>query len=84
MAQAPDLFRKALLLDSVGAKGVVLNEEIEQAFEQMAEDKQLTGAVIGGTIYQLDPEDSFFNKVIIEDAYKAVKNLGKSVLFYKI
>ena len=79
--QRPELFSKILLLDSVGAKGVQLNPEIEAAFDQMQKDKELTAAVIGSTIYNLNSEDTFFKEVIVEDAFNAVKNLGKSILY---
>ena len=80
MAKAPELFKKALLLDPVGARGVTFDKSMIVAFEKMKADKNLTAAVIGSTIYQNNPEDSFFKNVIVEDAYKAVKAVGHWVL----
>jgi pimeloyl-ACP methyl ester carboxylesterase len=80
MGQKPQLFSKAVLLDSVGAKGVKLNPEIEAAFKKMAHDRELTGAILGSTIYNLDPHNQLFNDQLIEDAFTCVKNLKMSVL----
>ena len=80
MAKAPELFNKAIFLDSVGLKGIEFGPEMDEAFEAMKASKELTSQVIGGTIYQNDFESSFFNEVIAEDAFRAVNNLGLKVL----
>ncbi len=80
MALKPDLFGKAVLLDSVGAKGVKFDASMDEAFAGMAQDKELTAAVIGSTIYQNNPEGFFFREVIVEDAFRAVKQLKTYVL----
>lgn len=80
MAKAPELFNKAIFLDSVGMKGVTFGPEMNDAFTAMKADKNLTAQVIGGTIYKNDFSNDFFNQVIAEDAYTAVNNLGLKVL----
>lgn len=80
LAKAPELFNKAFLLDPVGAEGVKFNTEMIQAFEAMKVDKNLTAVVIGSTIYNNDATNSFFNEVIVEDAFTGVKAVGHLVL----
>jgi 3-oxoadipate enol-lactonase len=80
MAKAPELFKKAILLDPVGARGVTFDKSMITAFEAMKVDKKLTATVIGSTIYKNNPEDAFFNEFIVEDAFKAVKAVGHWVL----
>lgn len=80
MAKEPALFRKAVLLDPVGAKGVTFDESMIAAFEAMKADRALTATVIGSTIYENDPNSDFFQKVIVEDAFAAVKSVGHLVL----
>jgi pimeloyl-ACP methyl ester carboxylesterase len=80
LAKAPELFNKAYLLDPVGAEGVKFNPEMIQAFEAMKLDKNLTGIVIGSTIYNNDADSSFFKDIIVEDAFTSVKAVGHLVL----
>ncbi|MEQ1723597.1 MAG: alpha/beta hydrolase [Pseudobdellovibrio sp.] len=72
----PALFNKSLLLDPVGAKGLVLDDKIKGGFEMMKTDKSITALVIGATIYNNNPEDDFFKQVIVEDTFSAVKNIS--------
>lgn len=80
LAKAPELFNKAYLLDPVGAEGVKFNTEMIQAFEAMKVDKNLTGLVIGSTIYNNDAESAYFKNIIVEDAFTGVKAVGHLVL----
>lgn len=80
LAKAPELFKKAVLLDPVGAQGVTFDKNMIAAFEQMKVDKNLTAQVIGGTIYNNNPEADFFKNVIVEDAFTGVKAVGHWVL----
>jgi len=80
LAKAPELFSKAFLLDPVGAEGVKFNTDMIQAFEAMKVDKNLTGVVIGSTIYNNDTTSPFFNEIIVEDAFTGVKAVGHLVL----
>ena len=80
LAEAPELFKKAVLLDPVGAQGVTFDPSMIAAFEQMKLDKNLTAAVIGSTIHNNNPHADFFRSVVVEDAFQAVKSVGHWVL----
>ncbi|UXR65483.1 alpha/beta hydrolase [Bdellovibrio bacteriovorus] len=80
LAKEPTLFRKAVLLDPVGAQGVMFDSSMISAFEKMKLDKDLTAAVIGSTIHNNNPDSDFFRQVVVEDAFKAVKSVGHWVL----
>lgn len=80
LSKAPELFKKAVLLDPVGAEGVKFDEAMVSAFEAMKKSRELTGVVIGSTIYQNDPADEYFQNVIVEDAFRAVKAVGHLVI----
>ncbi|WII72102.1 alpha/beta hydrolase [Bdellovibrio sp. 22V] len=80
LAKEPDLFKKAVLLDPVGATGVTFDRSMISAFEQMKTDRQLTAAVIGSTIHNNNSESEFFQNVIVEDAFYGVKSVGHWVL----
>lgn len=80
LAQAPELFKKAVLLDPVGAQGITFDRAMISAFEQMKNDRNLTAAVIGSTIHNNNAEKDFFKNIIVEDAYHAVKSVGHWVL----
>jgi 3-oxoadipate enol-lactonase len=80
LAQAPELFNKAFLLDPVSAEGVKFDEAMVQAFESMKTNKNLTGVVIGSTILNNNVDSAFFKEIILEDAFKAVKAVGHLVI----
>jgi pimeloyl-ACP methyl ester carboxylesterase len=80
MTKAPQLFNKAILLDPVGAQGVKFDNAMIKAFNDMKVNKELVGLVLGSTIYHNDPASIFFNEVIVEDSFAAVKNIGHLVL----
>ena len=80
MAKEPALFRRALFLDPVGARGVTFEESMTAAFEQMKVNKDLVGVVMASTIKNCDPHSDFFKQVILEDAFHAVKTVGDKVL----
>ncbi len=80
LAQKPELFNKAVMLDPVGATGVKFDDSMTAAFEQMKVDKNLTGIVLASTIYNCNTESDFFKQVVVEDAYSAVKAVGAWVL----
>ncbi len=80
LAKEPSLFRKAVLLDPVGAQGVTFDNSMIQAFEQMKKNRDLTAQVIGSTIHNNNPADPFFTDVIVPDAFKAVNTVGHWVL----
>ncbi|MBX3022696.1 MAG: alpha/beta hydrolase [Bdellovibrionales bacterium] len=80
MIMAPKRFAKAVLLDPVGAGGVVLDEAMYEAFRQMAASRDLTRAVILSTVKNAETLDSAFSNELAEDAFKAVRGIGTSVL----
>lgn len=80
LAKESAMFNKALLLDSVGATGVKFDNAMIAAFDAMKSDKNLTGVVLGSTIYNNNAESSFFKDIVVEDAFKAVKTVGHLVL----
>ncbi len=80
LAAAPELFKKAYLLDPVGAEGVKFDSAMIQAFEGMKQDKELTAMVIGSTIYNNNATSPFFKEILVEDAFKSVKAVGHLVL----
>jgi pimeloyl-ACP methyl ester carboxylesterase len=80
LAEAPDLFNKAVLLDPVGAKGVTFDDSMTAAFEQMKTNKELVALVMGSTIKDNNPETDFFRQVVVEDAFHAVQTVGDKVL----
>lgn len=80
LAKAPELFNKAVLLDSVGAKGVKFQESMTAAFEQMKTDKPLVAIVLGSTIYQNNPETDFFKQIVVEHGFHACQTVGDKVL----
>ncbi len=76
----PRLFSRAVLLDPVGAKGVVFDDSMYEAFRLMARDREMTKAVILGTVRNSDQLDSQFAERLTDDAFKAAQGIGASVL----
>ena len=72
----PNLFNKSVLLDPVGANGLVLDDNIKAGFEAMKADRNISALAIGATIYGNDPTSDYFNQVIVEDTFSAVKNIS--------
>jgi pimeloyl-ACP methyl ester carboxylesterase len=80
MILAPDRFDRAVLLDPVGAKGVVFDDSMYEAFRQMAASRELTGTVIMSTVMHNEDLDGKLREKMIDDAFKAVRGIGTSVL----
>lgn len=80
LSQAPELFRRAILLDPVGPTGIVLPPLICETYEQMRWNKDLMALVIGSTIYNNDSRSDFFRQVVVEDAFQAVKTIGMGII----
>lgn len=80
MSFRPDLYNKQVLLDPVGINGVQFEDSMLSAFEQMKKDPALTAAVIGSTIFQNNPNSTYFKQVIVKDAQSAVQSVGPWVL----
>ena len=80
MIMQPERFTKAVLLDPVGAQGVVFDDSMYEAFRQMAQSFNLTRTVILSTILGQERLSEDFKQAIANDAFKAVKGIGTSVL----
>lgn len=76
----PSRFSRAVLLDPVGAKGVVFDDSMYEAFRQMAASPELTRMVILSTVMNSEELPDDFKEAIAADANKAVKGIGASVL----
>lgn len=74
MMKSPDLFSKAVLLDSVGATGVKLDPALLDAFTQMSLNRNLTAAVMGSTIQGNDPESALFQRIVDDTMGVAKEN----------
>lgn len=68
MAKRPELFRKAVFLDPVGAKGIQFGPEMYDAFKAMQINKELCATVILSTI-QGGIHDAELKDKIINSAY---------------
>src|SRR4051812_22222060 len=73
MLKKPSLYHRAFLLDPVAADGVVLPEEIQQAFIGMSKDRDLCAAVLGSTILNNDAKSTFFQS-LVNDAFRISKH----------
>lgn len=80
MILKPQLFNQAFLLDPVGMQGVVFDDSMYEAFRQMAASPSLTRTVVLGTVLNMDRLSKELQDHIAEDAYKAVRGIGTSVL----
>jgi pimeloyl-ACP methyl ester carboxylesterase len=68
MAQAPELFRAAVLLDPVPPTGARLSPELLAAMAQMSRDRELCATIMGGAIRGNDPNSPLFRR-IVDDAF---------------
>jgi 3-oxoadipate enol-lactonase len=75
----PHLIARAVLLDPVGAQGVVFDDSMYEAFRQMARNRELTKGVILSTIRNAALSAEFTER-ITNDAFRAVQGIGSSVL----
>lgn len=72
MLKAPQLFDRAVLLDSVGATGVQFGPEMYAAFTQMSQDRAVTEAVMHSTIHGNDMKSPLFQR-IVDDTFGSAK-----------
>jgi 3-oxoadipate enol-lactonase len=80
MALDPRRISRAVLLDPVGARGVVFDDSMYDAFRQMAASRDLTRMVILSTIRGEENLPLDYKELLADDAFKAVKGIGTSVL----
>jgi pimeloyl-ACP methyl ester carboxylesterase len=78
MKQAPALFHRSVLADSVTPKGVEFPEEALQAFVQMSQDRALCGSVILGTILREDLSQEYKDR-IVDAAFRVNKEVWLGV-----
>lgn len=64
--EAPELFSKILLLDSVGAQGVRLAPEMLEAFEKMRDDRDFCATVMASTIHNIDTRSEEFRNIVTD------------------
>lgn len=57
MAEAPEVFHRAILLDSVAATGIQFGPEMYAAFEAMSKDENLCATVILSTMHEAKLND---------------------------
>lgn len=72
MAQAPELFDRAVMLDTVGPKGIQFGPEMYAAFTQMSESRDVTAAVMGSTIHNNPVAPELFQR-IVDSAFNIAK-----------
>lgn len=80
MAKKPEIFKKALLLDPVGARGIQFEDSVLDKYEEMKTNRKLTSFIIGFTIYNCDTTSTFFNDIIVEDTMASVNNVGSRII----
>lgn len=77
LARRPDLFKAAILVDPVGPTGLIgVPDDIEMKYQMMTASRDIATQVVGFTIYNNDPEKSFFKNEIMDDAMTALQNTG--------
>ena len=80
MCLQPERIERAVLLDPVSARGVVFDDGMYEAFRQMAASRELTRTVILSTIHHSENLNEGDKEAYTDDAFKAVKGIGSSVL----
>jgi 3-oxoadipate enol-lactonase len=72
MLKAPELFDRAVLLDSVGASGVQFGPEMYAAFTAMSQDRKVCEQVMHATIHNNDMSSPLFQR-LVDDAFGIAK-----------
>lgn len=78
MAEAPELFRRAVLLDPVSAEGVQFGPEMYEAFTKMSQDRQFCDGVMASTIHRCNVNDPLVQE-LFEDAFHVHKMIWHGV-----
>lgn len=63
MLLEPNLFRKAVLLDPVGAEGIPFGPEMYDAFTKMSQDRTFCDTILTSTIYHCDVNSNLVQKL---------------------
>lgn len=80
MALKPSLFKKALLLDPVGPRGIQFDDAVLSTYEEMKRSRELTAEIIAYTIHNCDKSSAFFQQVIAEDTFRSVQQVGSKMI----
>jgi pimeloyl-ACP methyl ester carboxylesterase len=64
MMQAPERFRRAVLLNPVPARGMSVTPEMQASFFQMSRDREMVKKVLGRAIYQNDFNSRYFETLV--------------------
>lgn len=82
LAQAPDLFSKALLLDPVGMRGMRFSDDILKSFKRVRFDEKFRDQIFAAVIpksYLQQPE--FFHD-FVEQSMRSVDQIGKTIVHW--
>ena len=79
MLHYPEYFAKAVLLDPVGAKGIVFPPTMTDAFIEMAKNRAFTQFVMTGTVHKVDTSWPLF-QALVDDAFRAVPLIGLGII----
>lgn len=63
LAQNPQLFSRAVLLDSVSAEGIQFGPEMYEAFTQMSQNEEFCSQIMASTIHQCKTDDPFVQEL---------------------
>ncbi len=66
MIEAPEIFRRAVLLDPVSAAGVQFGPEMYDAFTLMQKDRNFCATVMAGTITNCNPQDPYMQQLFAD------------------
>jgi pimeloyl-ACP methyl ester carboxylesterase len=64
MMQAPERFRRAVLLNSVPAHGLAVTPEMQASFLQMSRDRGMVKQVLDRSIYMNEPDSPYFESLV--------------------
>lgn len=64
MMQAPERFRRAVLLNSVPAQGFPVTPEMQATFIQMSRDREMVKKVLSHALYQVSPDSPLFESLV--------------------
>lgn len=64
MIQEPEVFERVVFLDSVGAKGIRLSQQMLDAFEQMKVSRDVCEQAMAATIKDVDTQSSTFQEIV--------------------
>ncbi|MGE0764008.1 MAG: alpha/beta fold hydrolase [Bdellovibrionales bacterium] len=78
MIKAPEMFKRAVLLDPVAADGVQFGPEMYDTFTKMSENRTFCDTVMSGTIYHCDVNSPLVQQ-LFDDAFHVDKKIWHGV-----